>query len=104
VPSPAPAEAADGDGLRALGRRPLFSGAAVARSERLAFQRSDEIVLAREDALRLGIAEGAAVTVRHSGGATTGPARLSRTLAPGAVRFAWDGAPVDGACTVEVEA
>ena len=93
-----------GDGLRALGRRPLFSGAAVARSERLAFQRSDEIVLARADALRLGIAEGAAVTVRHAGGTTTGPARLSRTLAPGAVRFAWDGAPVDGACTIEAEA
>jgi predicted molibdopterin-dependent oxidoreductase YjgC len=104
APAPAPAAAAGGDELRAVGRRPLFSGAAVARSERLAFQRSDEIVLAREDALRLGIGEGAAVTVRHSGGATTGPARLSRTLAPGAVRFAWDGAPVDGACAVEVEA
>ena len=104
APAPPPAAAAGGDGLRALGRRPLFSGAAVARSERLSFQRSDEIVLAREDALRLGIAEGAAVTVRHAGGATTGPARLSRTLAPGAVRFAWDGAPVDGACTIEVEA
>jgi NADH-quinone oxidoreductase subunit G len=101
APAAAPAPAVSGDGLRAVGRRPLFSGAAVARSEPLAFQRSDEIVLAREDALRLGIAEGAPVTVRHSGGATTGPARLSRTLAPGAVRFAWDGAPVDGACTIE---
>ena len=40
-------------------------------------------------------------TVRHAGGTATGTARLSRTLAPGAVRFAWDGAPVDGACTVE---
>ena len=59
-------------------------------------------MLARGDALRLGIAEGAAVTVRHAGGATTGTARLSRTLAAGAVRFAWDGAPVDGACSVEV--
>jgi NADH-quinone oxidoreductase subunit G len=92
---------ANGGGLRAIGRRPLFSGAAVARTERLAFQRSDEIVLARDDALRLGIAAGAAVTVRHAGGTTTGAARLSRTLAPGAVRFAWDGAPVDGPCSVE---
>jgi NADH-quinone oxidoreductase subunit G len=100
----APAAAEGPDGLRAVGRRPLFSGAVVARTERLAFQRSDEIVLAHADARRLGIAPGAAVTVRHSGGATTGPARLSRTLAEGAVRFAWDGAPVDGACSVEVSA
>ena len=48
--SAAPQRLPDGDGLRALGRRPLFSGAAVARTERLAFQRSDEIVLARADA------------------------------------------------------
>ena len=87
-----------------VGRRPLFAGAAVARTERLAFQRSDEIVLARADALRLGIAEGAPVTVHHAGGTTSGAARLSRTLAPGAVRFAWDGAPVDGECTVEGQA
>jgi NADH-quinone oxidoreductase subunit G len=88
-------------GLHAVGRRPLFSGAAVARTERLAFQRSDEIVLARADALALGIGEGDAVEVRHAGGTTTGTARLSRTLAPGAVRFAWDGAPIDGDCSVE---
>jgi NADH-quinone oxidoreductase subunit G len=100
----APAPAASNGGLRAVGRRPLFAGAAVARTERLAFQRSDEIMLARSDALALGIAEGAPVTVRHAGGATTGTARLSRTLAPGAVRFAWDGAPVDGECTVEGQA
>jgi NADH-quinone oxidoreductase subunit G len=100
--APQPEPAASDGGLRAIGRRPLFSGAAVARSERLAFQRSDEIVLARADALRLGIAEGAAVTVRHAGGATTGTARLSRTLAEGAVRFAWDGAPIGGDCSVEV--
>jgi anaerobic selenocysteine-containing dehydrogenase len=84
-----------------VGRRPLFAGAAVARTERLGFQRSGEIVLARADALRLGIGEGDPVTVTHAGGTTTGTARLSRTLEPGAVRFAWDGAPVDGACKVE---
>jgi NADH-quinone oxidoreductase subunit G len=100
--APRPPQAPSAEGLHAIGRRPLFSGAAVVRSERLAFQRSDEIVLARADALRLGIAEGAAVTVRHSGGATTGPAKLSRSLATGAVRFAWDGAPIDGDCSVEV--
>jgi anaerobic selenocysteine-containing dehydrogenase len=88
-------------GLQAIGRRPLFSGAAVARSERLAFQRRDEIVLAREDALRLGIAAGDPVAVRHEGGTTTGTARLSRTIAPGVVRFAWDAAPVNGPCSVE---
>jgi anaerobic selenocysteine-containing dehydrogenase len=105
APAPAasaPATPAQGDqGLFALGRRPLYSGPAVARTEQLAFQRRDEIVLAREDALRLGIAEGAAVTVHHAGGTTTGSARLSRTLAPGAVRFTWDGAPIDGPATVE---
>jgi anaerobic selenocysteine-containing dehydrogenase len=58
-------------------------------------------VIARDDALALGIAEGAPVTVRHAGGTTTGSARLSRTLARGAVRFAWDGAPVDGPATIE---
>jgi NADH-quinone oxidoreductase subunit G len=107
-PAPSAAPAASGaessGGLHAIGRRSIFSGAAVARTERLAFQRSDEIVLARRDALRLGIADGAAVTVRHAGGTTSGTARLSRTLAAGAVRFAWDGAPVDGACSVEVSA
>jgi hypothetical protein len=30
--------------------------------------------------------------------------RLSRTLAPGAVRFAWDGAPVDGPASIEKDA
>ena len=99
-----PAPAASPQGLRAIGRRPLFAGAAVARTERLAFQRADEIVLAREDALRLGVAEGARITVSHAAGTTTGTARLSRTLAAGAVRFAWDGAPVDGACTIEEQA
>jgi predicted molibdopterin-dependent oxidoreductase YjgC len=111
-PAPAPAPAApaplvpeQGDeGLYAIGRRPLFSGAAVVRTEQLAFQRGDEIVLARADAERLGIAEGGLVTVRHSGGATTGRATLSRTLAGGAVRFAWDGAPVDGPASIEKDA
>jgi NADH-quinone oxidoreductase subunit G len=97
APAPAPAT----EGLQAIGRRPLFSGAAVARTERLAFQRRDEIVLAHEDARRLGIAAGETVAMRHEAGTTTGVARLSRTIAPGVVRFAWDGAPVDGPCSVE---
>ena len=105
APAPAPAAplvpAQSDDGLYAVGRRSLFSGPAVARTEQLTFQRSDEIVIARADAERLGIAEGAPVTVKHSGGTTTGRARLSRSLAPGAVRFAWDGAPVDGPATLE---
>ena len=29
-------------------------------------------------------------------------AQAQRTLAEGAVRFAWDGAPIDGDCSVEV--
>jgi predicted molibdopterin-dependent oxidoreductase YjgC len=99
--APPAAQAESAEGLRAIGRRPLFSGAAVARAERLAFQRRDEIVLAWEDAQRLGIAEGAPVTVRHAGGSTTGSARLSRTLAAGVVRFSWDGPPIDGPCGIE---
>jgi anaerobic selenocysteine-containing dehydrogenase len=99
-PAPLVPEQSD-EGLYAIGRRRLFSGADVVRTEQLAFQRGDEIVIARADAERLGIAEGDRVIVRHSGGTATGTARLSRTLAPGAVRFAWDGAPVDGPATIE---
>ena len=95
-----PAPAASSDGLRAIGRRPLFAGAAVARTERLAFQRADEIVVARADALRLGIAEGAARDRATTPAATTtGTARSRARSRAGAVRFDWDGAPVDGACT-----
>ena len=99
----APRRAADG--LRAIGRRPLFSGAAVARTERLAFQRTDEIVLARDDALRLGIAAGDAVDRAPRGRRDDGHrAPLAHARARASVRFAWDGAPVDGACSVEGQA
>ena len=88
-------------GLVAIATRSLFSGAAVERAERLAFQRPGEITMNIRDAREAGLAPGDRVVVTHAGGTTIGPLRLSRTLSAGAVRFAWSGNPVHGACTVE---
>jgi NADH-quinone oxidoreductase subunit G len=100
TPPPPPAAAA-GSGLQVVATRPLFSGPAVWHTPRLHFQRPDHIVLNLSDARRLGIGPGETVTVRHAGGQSTGPARLSRTLVEGAVRLAWTGPPLSGPCTVE---
>jgi anaerobic selenocysteine-containing dehydrogenase len=97
----APSPPVPGPGLQLVATRPLFAGPAVSHTPRLTFQRPAEIVLNLADARGLGIAPGQAVTVRHSAGQSTGPARLSRVLAPGAVRLAWSGPPLAGPCTVE---
>jgi NADH-quinone oxidoreductase subunit G len=97
-----PAPLADGT-LQVVAYRPLISGPAVERAERLRFLTPDEIVLAEADAIRLGLAHGQRVTVRHPGGRTSGPLHVSRTLAAGAVRLPWTGAPVSGGATVEAE-
>jgi NADH-quinone oxidoreductase subunit G len=96
-----PARAADG--LQIVAYRPLVSGPAAERAERLRFLRPDEIVLAASDAVRLGLAEGQRVVVTHAGGRTAGPVRISRTQVAGAVRVPWTGAPVDGPADVEAE-
>jgi hypothetical protein len=104
VPAP-PAVTRDGapsaNGLAPAAYRPLFAGRAFEHAERLAFQRPSDVLLARPDARRLGIADGDRVVVRHAAGTTSGRARLSRSLHEGSVRFAWDGARPPGGCTVE---
>jgi NADH-quinone oxidoreductase subunit G len=94
---------AEPDGLKVVAYRPLMSGPAVDRAERLHFLKPGEIVLASADAIRLGLVEGQQVVVAHAGGRTTGPLRVSRTQVAGAVRVPWTGPPVSGAATVEAE-
>ena len=78
----------DGPGLRLVTYRPLFSGPAVDRVPELEFQRPQpEVELSREDAERLGIANGQAVTVRANGTSVALRARLSRELAAGVARI-----------------
>jgi NADH-quinone oxidoreductase subunit G len=91
------------DGLQIVAYRPLVSGPAVDRAERLRFLQPDEIVLAASDAVRLGLGAGQRVVATHAGGRTAGPLRISRTQVAGAVRVPWTGAPVVGAATVEAE-
>ena len=63
------------------------------------FQRARRDRAAHDDAARLGHRRGRrASRVRHAGGDDDrARAHLAHGCAPGAVRFAWDGAPVDGA-------
>jgi anaerobic selenocysteine-containing dehydrogenase len=100
-PLPATTSAGTAD-LLLVAERSLFSGPAVARTPRLHFQRSREILLNHEDAKGLGITPGQEVVVRFEGGQVSGPARLSRSLAGGVVRVPWTQARRTGTCTVEV--
>jgi anaerobic selenocysteine-containing dehydrogenase len=90
-----------GDTLRVIAYRPLVSGPAVERAERLRFLQATEIVVALADAERLGLREGQQVTVTHESGRTSGPLHVSRTQQTGAVRVPWVGAPVSGSATIE---
>ena len=82
------AQAAEGPGLRLVTYRPLFAGPAVDRVPELEFQRpGPEVELARDDARRLGIANGQTVTVRSNGTSVELRARLTRELSPGVVRI-----------------
>ena len=75
--------------MRLVTYRSLFSGPAVERVPELHFQRPDaEVELTRDDAQRLGITGGDAVTVRSNGTSVTLRARLVEDLAPGAARIA----------------
>ncbi len=89
-PEPLPAAAPEpsrAEGMRLVAYRPLFSGPAVERVPELQFQRPQaELELARDDARRLGIRDGDAVTVRSNGTSVELRARLSRTVRPGVVR------------------
>jgi NADH-quinone oxidoreductase subunit G len=101
---PARPETVAADSLQIVAYRPLVSGPAVERAERLRFLQPDGIVVAQADAVRLGLAHGARVVVTHPGGRTSGPLHVSRTQVAGAVRVPWTGAPVSGAASVEAEA
>jgi anaerobic selenocysteine-containing dehydrogenase len=77
----------DGPGLQLVTYRPLFSGPAVERVPELQFQRpGPEVELSREDARRLGIANGQTVEVSSNGTSVRLRARLSRELAAGVAR------------------
>jgi NADH-quinone oxidoreductase subunit G len=77
-----------GPGLRLVTYRPLFAGPAVERVPELQFQRpGPEVELSREDARRLGIANGQTVEVSSNGTSVRLRARLSRELGAGVVRI-----------------
>jgi NADH dehydrogenase/NADH:ubiquinone oxidoreductase subunit G len=93
LPNPAAAKLADGEGLRLVTYRPLFSGAAVERTPELEFLRpSGEVDLAPDDARARGIAGGDTVTVKSNGTSRELRARIARDLAPGLARIPRDDA------------
>jgi anaerobic selenocysteine-containing dehydrogenase len=88
LPNPPAKKIVDGQGLRLLTYRPLFSGAAVERTPELAFQRpSGEIELARPDARARGIATGDTVTVSSNGTSLELRARIASDLPAGMARM-----------------
>ena len=87
TPSPAKREAKGG--LRLVTYRPLFSGPAVERVSELQFQRpAPEVELSAEDAARLGVEPGGAVSVRSNGTSVELRARVNKSLATGVARVA----------------
>jgi NADH dehydrogenase/NADH:ubiquinone oxidoreductase subunit G len=79
-------ETVQGRGLRLIRYRPLFSGPAVERVANLQFQRpSGEAGLSREDAERLGVRDGAQVSLSTNGTSARLRARIRRDLAAGVV-------------------
>ncbi len=76
-------------GTRLVRYRPLFSGAAVERVEKFAFQRPiDEAGLSREDAERIGVRDGHPVRLRTNGTSAELRARIRRGLEAGVVLVA----------------
>ncbi len=85
---PEPPPAAEGEGLRLVRYRPLFSGPAVERVPELEFQRAEaEVELSPADAGERGIVTGETVTVSHNGTSLELRARVSRGLRVGVVRI-----------------
>src|SRR5262249_18899241 len=88
VPSPRAVKITQGEGLRLVAYRPLFSGAAVERTPELAFQQPHgEIELARADARARGISTGDAVTVSSNGTSLSLRARIASDVPAGMVRM-----------------
>jgi NADH-quinone oxidoreductase subunit G len=101
---PLPEAESQGDGLKLVCYKPLFSGPAVERVAELQFQRpAAEVELARDDAKARGIANGAVVTVSHNGTSVQLRARIAKDLRKGVVRIAREHAG-DLRGTVEVSA
>ena len=94
--SVAPPAAPPEGSFRLIAPRPLFSGVAVERTPSLAHQRAPFVVLAHDDAQRLGIKRGAMVVVSHAAGEHVGAARISRRLLPGCVRINWRASAATG--------
>jgi predicted molibdopterin-dependent oxidoreductase YjgC len=93
VPNPPTDRVLEGEGLRLITYRPLFSGAAVDRTPELQFQRPGaEVDIAVDDARARGIRSGDTVTVSSNGTSRTFRARLARDLTPGFVRIPRDDA------------
>jgi NADH dehydrogenase/NADH:ubiquinone oxidoreductase subunit G len=79
-------ETVQGRGLRLIRYRPLFSGPAVERVANLQFQRpSGEAGLSRDDAERLGVRDGAQVSLSTNGTSARLRARVRRDLDAGVV-------------------
>ena len=86
---PASNKLLQGEGLRLLTYRPLFSGPAVERTPELRFQQpSGEIELARADALTRGVFTGDTVRVSSNGTSVALRVRIAHDLTPGTVRVA----------------
>jgi NADH-quinone oxidoreductase subunit G len=86
---PAKPSVPEGEGLRLVRYKALFSGPAVERVSELQFQRPDaEVELSAEDAREREIADGAAVLVSHDGTSKALRARVNAELRAGIARIA----------------
>jgi NADH-quinone oxidoreductase subunit G len=86
-PPALPEPTQQGDGLRLVSYKPLFSGPAVERVTELQFQRPRaEAELSAQDATQRGIANGQPVTLSAAGTTVTLRARVNRKLRVGVVR------------------
>jgi NADH dehydrogenase/NADH:ubiquinone oxidoreductase subunit G len=89
APEPPSNKLLQGEGLRLVAYRPLFSGPAVERIPELQFQRpSGEIELARADARSRGISPGDSVKVSSNGTSVSLRAKIAADLRAGTVRIA----------------
>jgi predicted molibdopterin-dependent oxidoreductase YjgC len=85
LPEPHP----EGDGLRLVCYKPLFSGPAVERVPELQFQRPQaEVELSAADVARIGVKAGDEVTVSGGGASVTLRVRIDKQLRPGIARIA----------------
>ena len=88
-PPALPEPTAQGDGLKLVCYKPLFSGPAVERVTELQFQRPQaEAELSAADAKSRGVENGEQITLTAGAHSVTLRARVNRSLRPGIVRVA----------------